>query len=121
MTNQEWIGRMELLEASVIAENWIRTTSKPTGCWVMLGFGIDRDVAVMTGTDGHTRPELPCGATLAYRWGTLVELAELLGISGIAYTVHPVVFADAILDRVITGTWDNSRDSPLVTKGDAHS
>lgn len=112
---------MELLEASVIAENRIRTTSKTTGCWVMLGFGIDRDVAVMTGTDGHTCPELPCGAMLAYRWGNQAELAELLGISGIAYSAPLEVFSDAILDRVIAGTWDNSRDSPLVTEGDVRS
>lgn len=113
MTEQEWNSRMEIAAASCISETACTVSSKRTGCWALVAFGMSDDVAVMTGTDSSKCPEITVETMLFYPWGPKSDLAAELGIP-----TEPDVFpetrpyADALLDRVIAGTWDKSRDSP---------
>lgn len=114
MTSAEWTIRMELLADSVIATRCCLARSKSTGVWVLIGFGLDGDVGVMTGKTPDNVPGCPPETALMFRWGARSDLANLLGLSGLSPDSpnEGWVFSDCIMDRVIAGTWDASRDSP---------
>lgn len=107
MTNQEWKRRLDLISGCIIASQWNRATSKSTGYWVIIGVDNDK-VGVMTGGREDSPGSLRADSLVMYPWGSKVDLANELGISNESAPLD--VFADALLDRVMAGTWDKSRD-----------
>jgi hypothetical protein len=117
MTQQQWDERMELLAACCISSDMCKLVHNRTGKWVLVAFGMEQDAGIMTGD--ACSPELPGGPAVLLRWGTREALLRELGLEGLReelrgedrWTVKKIV-ADAILDRVLAGTWDTSKDSP---------
>lgn len=62
----------------------------------------------MTGGREESSGNLRADSLVMYPWGSKVDLANELGISDENAPLG--VFADCLLDRVIAGTWDKSRD-----------